>query len=88
MLINALQKADEKQFAELTSWLAQKNADPDKKVAAVTALYDEIGIKALCDAKINSYFDEAKQCLDKVALSDEQKACLWDFAMQLLERKS
>lgn len=88
MLINALQKADAKQFAELTSWLEQENADPDKKVAAVTALYDEIGIKALCDAKINSYFSEAKHCLDKVALPEGQKTFLWDFAMQLLERKS
>ena len=88
MLIQALQLADSDQHALLKSWLESKDYVPSEKIAAVTALYDQIGIKQVCDRKINDYFSQARQCLSEVDLPEEKKACLWDFALSLLNRKS
>lgn len=88
MLIQALQLADSGQHALLKSWLESKDYVPSEKIAAVTALYDQIGIKQVCDRKINDYFSQARQCLSEVDLPEEKKACLWDFALSLLNRKS
>ena len=88
MLIQALQLADSDQHALLKSWLESKDYVPSEKIAAVTALYDQIGIKQVCDRKINDYFSQARQCLSEVDLPEEKKACLWDFALSLLNRKA
>lgn len=88
MLINALQRADERQRAELTAWLKNADARPEEKIAGVTELYNRIGIKALCDEKINDYFRQARECLKQVQLPEADKQPLWDFAETLLHRKS
>ena len=59
MLINAINRANDKQQAELKRWINAKTFNRDVKVAEVTRLYDEIGIKELCEEKINYYFTEA-----------------------------
>lgn len=88
MLINALDRANETQRAELDSWLAKTDYVPQQKIDAVTRLYNELGIRELCDQKINDYFRQAEQSLQKVNLPQERKQLLWDFALQLLGRKS
>ena len=58
MLINAVNRANDKQRSELTRWIEAKDFDREEKVRAVTAIYDEIGIRQLCEEKINYYFTE------------------------------
>lgn len=90
MLINAFLHADEKQRAALSSWIgaAEGTYKPADKIAAVTALYDEIGVRQLCEDKIKAYFDEAEEYLAKVDLPSERKACLREMVDTLLDRKS
>ena len=45
MLINAVNRANDAQRAELLKWIEAKQFDRAEKVAAVTRLYDEIGIR-------------------------------------------
>ena len=45
MLINAFNRANDKQRAELTRWIDAKTFNREVKVAEVTRLYDEIGIR-------------------------------------------
>lgn len=87
MLINALQRADKEQRAELDRWIAATEYIPEEKVRAVTALYDAIGIKELCHRKIESYFRAAEECLAKVSVPDERKQELRNFALSLMGRK-
>ena len=87
MLINALQRADKEQRAELDRWIAATEYNPEAKVRAVTALYDAIGIKELCHRKIESYFHAAEECLAKVSVPDERKQELRNFALSLMGRK-
>ena len=88
MLIKALEGADETQRRQLEHWIDAKEYNPDEKVAAVTSLYNEIGVRALCEDLINKYFEEARQVLDKVSLPAEKKEVLWQYALGLLGRNS
>ncbi|MBQ9230486.1 MAG: polyprenyl synthetase family protein [Prevotella sp.] len=86
MLINAYSRADERQRAELSRWIEAKTFDRDVKVAAVTHLYDEIGIRQLCEERINYYFDQAAQYLAKVSVADDRKQALRHYMEELLHR--
>ena len=74
----------------LEQWLKKEEGTyvPEEKIAAVTALYDKMGIRALCDEKIRFYYERAREILDKVNLSEERKEPLWEMAQSLLNRKS
>ena len=87
MLINALQRANEEQRAELDRWITAVDYIPEEKVRAVTALYDAIGIKEICHRKIESYFQAAEACLDKVSVEESRKLELRNFALSLMGRK-
>ena len=86
MLINAFNRANDKQRAELSRWINAKTFNREVKVAEVTRLYDEIGIRQLCEEKINYYFDLARQTLDEVNVSEERKQYLRQYMDELLHR--
>ena len=90
MLINALGRALPADRERLEQWLEKEEGTyaPKKKIAAVTELYDKMGIRALCDEKIRFYFERAREILDKVNLPEERKEPLWEMAQSLLNRKS
>ncbi len=88
MLINAFLRADEAQRGQLTQWCTAKEFDRDEKVAAVTAIYDQLGIRQLAEQKINHYFDAALSYLDQVSLPYSQKQPLADYLHQMMHRKS
>ena len=88
MLINALQRANDVQRAELTRWIEAENYNPQEKIQAVTALYDAIGIKELCHEKIETYFQAAARCLDNVKVDAARKEILHNFAASLMGRKA
>lgn len=86
MLINAFNRANGKQRAELERWINAKTFNREVKVAEVTRLYDEIGIRQLCEEKINYYFDLARQTLREVNVPDERKQALSAYMDELLHR--
>ncbi|MBR1755215.1 MAG: polyprenyl synthetase family protein [Bacteroidaceae bacterium] len=100
MLINALRLATPAQRAELERWLATPVAagatpagaaaasSAAEKIAAVTGLYNQIGIRQLAEAKIEEYFAAAFACLDAVALPADRKQPLHSFALSLFGRQS
>ena len=86
MLINAFNRANTKQRAELSRWINAKTFNREVKVAEVTRLYDEIGIRQLCEEKINYYFEQAHQTLAEVDLPVERKQALSAYMDELLHR--
>jgi len=86
MLINAFNRASEEQRSELQRWVDAKTFNRQEKVAAVTRLYDEIGIRQLCENKINYYFELARQTLTEVNLPTERKQQLSAYMDDLLHR--
>ena len=86
MLINAYNRANDEQRKELEHWIGAKEFNRQEKVAAVTRLYDAIGIRQLCEDKINYYFQQASQTLSEVNVTDERKAHLRQYMDELLHR--
>ena len=73
MLITAIQKSDDEQGEKIQKW-------------EVTRLYDEIGIRQLCEDKINYYFDLARKTLSEVSVPAEKKQALSAYMDELLHR--
>ena len=88
MLINAVNRANAEQRAELMRWIDAKTFDRDEKVKAVTALYDEIGIRQLCEQKIEECYARAQTFMDKVSVNEERKAILKAYAAAMMKRQS
>ncbi|MDO5447334.1 MAG: polyprenyl synthetase family protein [Prevotellaceae bacterium] len=86
MLINALNRANTSQRAELDKWISAKDFDREEKIAAVTKLYDEIGIRELSEQKVNAYFEESQRYLNAIGVADEKKNELRTFTAQLMNR--
>jgi len=88
MLINAFNRATPAQREELTKWVNAKKFDRNEKVAAVTKLYNEIGIRKLCEQKMEQYYQESLVYLAKVNVSEERKAELKAYAADMMKRQS
>ena len=88
MLINAYNRADAEQRRELQHWMEAETFNSDEKVAAVTAIYNKVGVDKLAIEKIAYYFEESKKYLDAVQVSDERKAELRLYAQKMMHRKN
>ncbi len=87
MLINAVNRANAAQREELMRWIEAKDFDRQEKINAVTRLYDEIGIRQLCEEKINYYFEEGKKYLEKVELPAGRKQYLQAYVNEMMHRE-
>ena len=87
MLINAFNRADAAQRAELERWIEAKEFDAKEKIAAVTRIYNEIGIDRLAMEKIKFYFNESKKYLDAVSVAPERKAELAKYTAEMMKRQ-
>ena len=54
----------------------------------VTKIYDELGIRELTEDKINAYFDNAFDALNRVDAPIIRKGKLKKFVKQLIDRES
>lgn len=87
LLIKALEMSNRTQRKELDHWLSLTDFDPEEKVKAVTSLYDELGIKALAESKMNDYFGVGFKALTRVEAPLVEKAMLRKFAEELIDRQ-
>lgn len=87
MLINAFNRTDAAQRAELERWIEAKDFDAKEKIAAVTRIYNEIGIDRLAMEKIKFYFNESKKYLDAVSVAPERKAELAKYTAEMMKRQ-
>lgn len=88
MLINAFNRADASRRAELIRWVTAKDYDPKEKIAAVTAIYDNVGIRKVAEEKIEYYFAQSRKYLAKVNVPDERKAVLDAYTDKMMTRKN
>ncbi len=86
LLIKALEKAKGKDKAELKRWLSAKTFNKQKKVAAITDLYEKLNIRQATERKIQRYFDKGFAALN--LLSSPRKAKkLVAFAREIAARQ-
>ncbi|GAB4045922.1 polyprenyl synthetase family protein [Spirosoma litoris] len=88
LLIEALQQAKGGVRDELTNWLTLTTFDKAEKVQAVTAIYDQLGIRQQTEARINEYFARGFANFDQINADPDRKNLLIQFTRQLVERES
>lgn len=87
LLINALEKASQKDKTALMSWIEKTDFNPKEKIDAVTSLYQSIGVKTIAEEKVNEYFNKAMCILNDLNLQDGVKLPLQNLAHKMLTRK-
>ena len=85
LLIQALEKAKGKQQKELKEWLSAKKFNAKKKVAAITGIYDALGISELTEIKVNQYFEKG---FDRLRAISPNNSSLVDFTQELMARQA
>jgi geranylgeranyl diphosphate synthase type II len=88
LLTSARRRATPAQVARLDEALA--STEPDQKIAAVTHLYDELGLRPLTGQLIRSHYADALACLDALACADapHRTDALRRLCHSLLERQA
>ena len=88
MLINALRLSSNAQKTELNNWITKKTFDPEEKIAAVTAIYDQLRLKELSEEKIHAYYNEAMNNLASLSVTPERLSTLKEVSARLMNRQS
>ncbi|QMU31695.1 polyprenyl synthetase family protein [Adhaeribacter radiodurans] len=88
LLLTALEQATPAQKEVLLKFKSQTVYLPEQKIAEVTAIYDQLQVKAQTQEKINFYFEEAIQSLHAVHAPNERKELLENLALDLMARES
>ncbi len=87
LLIKALEKARGDELKDLNKWLDAREFDNEEKVAAVMKIYDKLGVKYLCESKMNNYFSQANKIFDSLDMPEETKAPLRELTQKLMDRQ-
>ncbi|WP_321520077.1 polyprenyl synthetase family protein [uncultured Bacteroides sp.] len=87
MLIKALEKADKQQAIALQGWLEKESFQPKEKIEAVTTLYNQIGVKLICESKMREYYAKGLNSLSLVSVAEETKRELKAVAEHLMYRE-
>ena len=88
LLLTAQAQATAAQQAVLRQYIGQPVADAERKVQAITAVYDELAIRSQTETLINEYFEAALAHLEQVVVPPVRKEPLRQLALQLMERES
>ncbi len=87
MLINAFNHADTEQRKELQRWVAATTFERKEKVAAVTRLYNEIGVDRMARDRMAYYFEQSRKYLNAIQVSPERKEQLRLYAQKMMKRQ-
>lgn len=63
VMLTALEKADGENRSKLEYWLSRKLEDNQEKIAAVTSIYDDLGVRSECEKRVEACTQTALGCL-------------------------
>lgn len=88
LLISALNKADAYSREALQNWLQATTADATEKVKAVTAIYDQLGIRAHAETEMWKHYEIGIAALESMQADAAKKELLKKFTDGLMVRES
>lgn len=86
LLITAMNLASPEQLALMKEWMEKKEFDAAEKIAFFTSVYNELGVREICEKRIQALFDECDEYMERLSVPAEKKLCLKAFADSLLNR--
>ena len=88
LLIHALELAKGDDATELQKWLKTFDEDIAKqKIEYVTSLYNKLGLKAICENKMDLFYNRAIAELNKASVLENKKQELRNIAERLMFRQ-
>lgn len=88
LLINALKLAKGEDARLLEFWLSNDAKHlKEEKIVQVTAIYDRLNIREICENKMKVFLEKGINSLQKVNLPETKKTELYALANQLMIRK-
>jgi geranylgeranyl diphosphate synthase type II len=88
LLIHAIELANEIEEIELKKWLNTTDIDlANEKIKSVTSLYNKLGVKAICEDKMQFFYSKAIANLEKVSVLENKKQELRNLAEKLMFRQ-
>jgi len=88
LMITALSLASGNNRKELNRWISAPRFDKRKKVQAVTAIYERLGVSNHTEKKIDFYFKRGLAQLDKLKIQERKKVALREYTLNLINRIS
>jgi geranylgeranyl diphosphate synthase, type II len=87
MLIHAIELAKGKDAEELQKWISTSDEkQSNEKIQAVTSLFDKLGVKTLCEEKMQYFYAKAVANLEKVSILENNKQELRKLGEKLMFR--
>ncbi len=86
LLISAMNMATGNDATQLRHWLDQTDANRDDKVAAVTAIYEKLGLRELSEQYIEAYSNHALETLAAMRIDDDARQAFNDLIVKLIKR--
>lgn len=87
LLIHALKHADDKQHASLLHYITSDDIDRTEKVQAVTRLYEAVGVKEECEAKMLHHQHLAMSALAALSVGEDKTVYLRELAESMMKRQ-
>ncbi len=70
----------------MCDWITKTDFDATDKIATVTALYNQLHVREICEQTMKDYTQLALESLEKVQVEKEKIQDLKQLALQLLAR--
>jgi geranylgeranyl diphosphate synthase type II len=86
LLIKTFELAEGETKEELNRWISAKEFDPQEKIEAVKAIYEKLNVKEHSQKRIDDYFSQCLEYLDKVSVPAEKKKELYTLVKRLVNR--
>ena len=87
MLIHAIELAKGKDAEELQKWISTSDEKlSNEKIQAVTSLFNKVGVKTLCEEKMQYFYAKAVANLEKVSVLENNKQELRKLGEKLMFR--
>ena len=86
LLITALNLATPAQLAVMKEWMEKEQFNEQEKIACFTAIYNELGVREICEKRIQELFAKCDTYIDAISVDEAKKLSLKAFANTILNR--
>lgn len=88
LMLKAMELSKQNNDDSLNTWLQNSNFEKEEKVAAITEIYNSYSIKELAEDQMNAYFEKGLESLSNLAVNENKKESLREFAAYLMAREN
>lgn len=87
LLIHAMEQADEHARRFLQEYMKTNDIDRSEKVETVTRMYNQLGVKEMCESQMNYHQEKALQALRELSVPEERWNDLRVLAEKMMKRQ-